>query len=254
VLASRSRPRSSKSLKANDDCAQLVTPPHPSADRRYPSADELSPLFAVTLDDLYKRQDELAMALLGGFEAALELPSFELRNMFQGGDYGTIRLLHYPGDANLIGKDATTGIGAHTDFECFTLMHQNAQGLQLMPRIPGGGHGAWVDAPVREAEFIVTVGDMLERLTNGMLLATPHRVLPTAHSRDSIIRFNAFSPNTIVAPLPQFVSPERPARYSAVRMQQHMETTMKNLESGLGSWDAERQRSLSAAYDYGSSA
>ena len=219
---------------------------------RSPSAEELEPLFASTLDELYSRQDRLALALLGGFEAALELPPRTLRAMFEGGDFGTIRLLHYPGDAAAAeGSKDVTGIGAHTDFECFTLMHQSAPGLQLMPRAPGGvGHGAWTEAPVRPGEFIVIVGDMLERLTNGALLATPHRVLPTAHARSSIIRFNAFAPETLVAPLDAFVTPARPRAYSAVRMRRHMETTMKNLEAGLGSWDVERQRSHSATFEY----
>ena len=33
-------------------------------------------------------------------------------------------------------------------------------------------------------------------------------------------------------------------------MRQHMETTMRNLEAGLGSWDTERRRSKSASFDY----
>ena len=70
---------------------------------------------------------------------------------------------------------------------------------------------------MRPGEFIVIVGDMLERLINGALLATPHRVLPTAHPRSSIIRFNAFAPETLIAPLDAFVTPERPRAYSAVR-------------------------------------
>ena len=58
---------------------------------------------------------------------------------------------------------------------------------------------------------MVIVGDVLERLTNGVLRATPHRVKLTEHPRNSIIRFTALHPDTVVAPLPQFVSAERPA-------------------------------------------
>ena len=188
------------------------------SDPRYPTASELYPPFAPTLDELYARQNVLAVALLAGFERALELAPRTLRDMFdQGeGDFGTIRLLHYPGDATAAAS--STGIGAHTDFECFTLMHQDAHGLQLMPRRPGGGHGDWIDAPVRKAEFIVIVGDMLERLTNGTLLATPHRVLPTLHKRSSIIRFNAFAPETLIEPLPRFVTAGSPRAYSSGMM------------------------------------
>ena len=48
-------------------------------------------------------------------------------------------------------------VGAHTDFEAFTLMHQSAAGLQL--RAVGEGAG-WEDAPVRPAEFVVIIGDL----------------------------------------------------------------------------------------------
>jgi isopenicillin N synthase-like dioxygenase len=54
---------------------------------------------------------------------------------------------------------------------------------------------------------------VLERLTNGVLRATPHRVALTEHPRNSIIRFTALHPDAIIAPLPQFVTSERPALY-----------------------------------------
>jgi hypothetical protein len=99
---------------------------------------------------------------------------------------------------------------------------------------------------------VVIVGDCLERLTNGELLATPHRVIYSPHTpRNSIIRFNAFQPEAVVRPLPQFVTDDRPAAYSPVTMAMHMYTTMRYLAEGLGSWDPIKQRSKSAIYDYG---
>jgi isopenicillin N synthase-like dioxygenase len=155
----------------------------PLADR-YPPAAVLSPPYASTCDELYERQDMLGRALMRGMEAALELPAGALLGKFEGGDFGTIRLLHYPavggeaaagatgrsdqpagsasgaaGEANSAGRAAGIagagalehGISPHTDFEVFTLMHQDAPGLQFMRRAPGGqGHAKeWVDAPVR---------------------------------------------------------------------------------------------------------
>ena len=77
-------------------------------------------------------------------------------------------------------------------------------------------------------------------------MATPHRVLLTPHPRNSIIRFNALAAETRVAPLPHFGAP----RYSSCVMKVHMETTMRNLEKGLGAWDEATQTSLTATYDY----
>ena len=98
--------------------------------------------------------------------------------------------------------------------------------------------------------FDTFVGDVLERFTNGELVATPHRVIATPHQRSSIIRFNAVTADTVVAPLPEFVSKQNPAKYSAVTMKTHMETTMQNLEKGIGAWDDDTQTSLTAKYKY----
>ena len=238
-----------------------------SHEERYPNNDEIHPSFVTVLDECYSRQNDLARVILTGFERALDLPPKTLLDMFdaEGGDFGTIRLLYYDDGSSSsssnndgssdddidVDEDATTGIGAHTDFECFTLMHQTAQGLQILPRCLNGHSQEWMDMPVRTSEFVVIIGDMLERLTNGTLLATPHRVLPMKHARQSIIRFNAFAPSTLIAPLKQFVSEEQPVAYSPVSMSTHMEVTMKNLEAGMGSWDTKNQRSTSANYDYG---
>ncbi|CAE8708284.1 unnamed protein product, partial [Polarella glacialis] len=213
--------------------------------------------FAAFLDDLYARQDLLARALMLVFAEIFELPpdTFESRFDGEGGDMGTIRLLHYPAAADAEERDqraaANYGISPHTDFEAFTLMHQSAPGLQFLPR----SGGPWIDAPVRPQEFVVIVGDVLERFTNGFLRATPHRVLQTAWERNSIIRFNAVTPETLVEPLPQFVSDSRPARYTPVTMQKHMDTTLQLIEQGQGAWEpGDPGRSLSATRQYDSPA
>ena len=38
-------------------------------------------------------------------------------------------------------------------------------------------NGDWIDVPKVEGSFVVNVGDMLNRLTNGILRSTPHRVI-----------------------------------------------------------------------------
>lgn len=55
-----------------------------------------------------------------------------------------MRLLTYPEVAAAV-KNSTVGIASHTDFECFTIIHQNGAGLHLKNR---SGH--WVEAPVHE--------------------------------------------------------------------------------------------------------
>jgi isopenicillin N synthase-like dioxygenase len=162
-----------------------------------------TPAFLERIDDLYDRQNLLGMVLLEAFAEVLELPRETFAQHFEAGDMGTIRLLSYPGEEQVDGdldgaagrdrpqqQDTDVGIAPHTDFEVFTLMHQSAPGLQFLTG--GGNEGKvgddsrgrrnaqleWVDAPVVESDFVVIVGDVLERYTNGVLKATPHRVRP----------------------------------------------------------------------------
>jgi len=130
-----------------------------------------------------------------------------------------MRLLRYPAHTAQLAvtTEQVVGISAHTDYEAFTLMSQTAPGLELVTR-----SGDWVEAPVLQDRFTVIVGDMLERLTNGHLKATQHRVRDTAWERYSLILFNAFDADAVIAPLPEFVSAARPARYEPTTQVGHI--------------------------------
>jgi isopenicillin N synthase-like dioxygenase len=65
------------------------------------------------------------------------------------------------------------GSAPHTDFGCLTILAQdNVGGLQVQ-----SPNGHWLDVPKIENSFVVNVGDMLHRMTNGLLKSTPHRVI-----------------------------------------------------------------------------
>lgn len=95
---------------------------------------------------------------------------------------------------------------------------------------------AWVDLPVRDGQFVIIVGDMLERFTNGTLKATPHRVTLVPWERRAIIRFVAVDGATVVAPLPQFVPPDTEPLYTPVQQVQHVVSTLQAVSDGVGSW------------------
>ena len=234
---------------------------------------------AASLAALYDRQDALARVLMQAFAESFHLPSNLFLDMFKDGDLGTIRLLHYPearDDAEVNARamenakgamERQVGISAHTDFEFFTLMHQQQPGLQLLVQHSEGedcGQSQpkwrWVDAPTAmddHGAMLVIAGDIFERFTNGVVRALPHRVLCTPHARNSIIRFNAVHPDTVVEPLDVFIGPERPRAYGRTTMRKHMETTMSNLAAGKGAWSSSESmdqndpgRSLTATYNY----
>ena len=90
----------------------------------------------------------------------------------------TLRLIHYMGMEQAKPADFDLWrAGAHTDFDCLTLLHQKPGqgGLQLCP-----GHAAGSDqwTSVEPAEGVITcnIGDMLMRWSDDRLRSTLHRV------------------------------------------------------------------------------
>lgn len=119
-----------------------------------------------------------------------------------------LRLIHYPFDADAADRP---GIGAHTDYECFTLLRPTAPGLEVL-----NAAGDWIDVPLVADAFVLNVGDLLEIWTNGEFVATTHRVRKVAQERYSFPLFVNVDDDTVVAPLPAFVGAGTPQRGAVV--------------------------------------
>jgi isopenicillin N synthase-like dioxygenase len=132
----------------------------------------------------------------------------------------TMRMLHYPAN-DAVTDPANVGIAAHTDFECFTIMNQTAAGLELT-----NNDGQWCQAPADIGTFTIIIGDMTERFSNGHFKATGHRVVNTPWTRYSLILFFAVDGDYPVAPLPEFISNDQPARYEAITQDAHIEAEL----------------------------
>jgi isopenicillin N synthase-like dioxygenase len=90
----------------------------------------------------------------------------------------------------------------HPDSGVLTVLHQQGdyEGLQVL-----GSDGQWRTVPMRADAFVINIGELMSRWTNGRWPATIHRVVasPTpAHRRSSIATF--FLPNIdeVIEPLP----------------------------------------------------
>lgn len=109
-----------------------------------------------------------------------------------------LRLLHYP-PMPAASADDLFGSAPHTDFGCLTILAtDDVGGLQVQTT-----SGDWINAPPIPGAFVVNVGDMLHRMSNGQLLSTPHRVInKSGRERYSCPFF--YDPNAgyDVAPLP----------------------------------------------------
>ncbi len=162
------------------------------------------PGFAEAVTAYYQAVLEVGHRLLWAFAVALgEDPDVFSRHATK--TPSQLRLEHYPYNADA--KDGQ-GIGAHTDYECFTLLKPTAPGLEVL-----NGSGEWIDVPPVDDTFVVNIGDMLELWTNGAFVATSHRVRKVAEERYSFPLFFNVDYDTEVKPLPQFASvgADRPA-------------------------------------------
>lgn len=124
-----------------------------------------------------------------------------------------LRLLYYPPQEGRIEPDQI-GVGTHCDYEMFTILLQDdAGGLQVMNTA-----GEWIAAPPIADTFVINIGDMLMRWSNGEFRSTPHRVINTSgRERYSFPMFVAANYDTIVKCLDSCVSRERPARYPPIQ-------------------------------------
>ncbi len=109
-----------------------------------------------------------------------------------------LRLLHYPPSPQNSADDLF-GSAPHSDFGCLTILAQDRIG-GLQVRTPSGD---WVDAPYMPGSFVVNVGDMLHRMSNGRLRSTPHRVINrSGRERYSVPFFYDPHVSANIAPLP----------------------------------------------------
>jgi isopenicillin N synthase-like dioxygenase len=153
------------------------------------------PGFAEAVTAYYAAVLEVGHRLLSAFAVALgEDPDVFARHATK--TPSQLRLVHYPYNPD---AEDVLGIGAHTDYECFTLLKPTAPGLEVL-----NGAGEWIDVPPVDGTFVVNIGDMLELWTNGAFVATSHRVRKVVEERYSFPLFFNVDYDTEVKPLPQF--------------------------------------------------
>ncbi|MDE8347108.1 MAG: 2-oxoglutarate and iron-dependent oxygenase domain-containing protein [Acidocella sp.] len=175
------------------------------------------PGWRATMSDYYAAMAALGGLLLGAFAGALALEE-DFFTPWLTAPMTTLGPLHYPPQAGRITPDQI-GAGAHTDYGCLTILAQDeAGGLQVRR-----ADGIWLNAPPIAGSFVVNIGDMMERWTNGVFTSTLHRVVNVSgHERYSLPFF--FDPDFTapVACLPSCLAPGAVPRYAPTTAGQHL--------------------------------
>ncbi|KAG0650736.1 2-oxoglutarate-Fe(II) type oxidoreductase hxnY, partial [Hyphodiscus hymeniophilus] len=119
-----------------------------------------------------------------------------------------MRILHYPEQKASV--DDQNGIGAHTDFECFTIVNQDMSGgLEVL-----GKSGNWIKAKPVPNSLVINIADCFMRQTNDFFVSTVHRVInKSGNERYSIPFFFGLDRKMLLEPIPSCVSEENPMKY-----------------------------------------
>lgn len=175
------------------------------------------PGWRETMQEGYDALARLGRELMHAFALALELPEGHF-DRWLSGPMATLGPLHYPPHEGAI-SESRLGAGAHTDFGCLTILAQDpVGGLQVR-----NSAGEWIDAPYLPGSFVVNIGDMMERWTNGIFSSTMHRVINiSGKDRYSLPFF--FDPdfNADLTCLSTCQGADRPAKYPPTSGGQHL--------------------------------
>ncbi len=159
--------------------------PQPGHTNVWPS-ESILPGFRDGVAHYYENVIRLARHLCTLFAMSLDLPGDYFESML-GHPGGIGRLLYYPAqppkspeEIEEMEDQGKLGLGAHTDYECFTLLLADANpGLEILfpPSPLTENKPLWRPCPVRPDTITINVGDFLMRWTNGLYKSTVHRVM-----------------------------------------------------------------------------
>jgi isopenicillin N synthase-like dioxygenase len=178
--------------------------------------------------EMFETFDRTGRRLLTAIARWLKLPSDYFEGKVQLGN-SVLRVIHYPP----MSAQPTESVraGAHEDINVITLLlGAEEPGLQVLTRA-----GKWLSVNPTPGSMVVNVGDMLQRLTNGVLRSTTHRVInPVSdraqHARFSMPFFLHFNPDFPIAALPSCVGPGKPEPLPPILAEEFLQERLREIK------------------------
>ena len=157
---------------ANDPEVLAGTPLY--AENKWPEL----PGFQKALSAYYDGSFQLGLKILEGFAIYLGKPEDFFSQHFTR-PVADMVINHYFGHSLALSVGGSeTASGAHTDHGIVTILWQDdSGGLEVLDR-----DGNWLAAPPVPGSYVVNIGELMKRWTNGRFRATVHRVI---HTKDT---------------------------------------------------------------------
>ena len=184
--------------------------------------------FRDTSIEMFETFDSTGRRILRAIAAILNLPADFFEDKVQLGN-SVLRVIHYPP----MPPQPTESVraGAHEDINVITLLlGAEEPGLQVLSK-----RGEWLEVNPSPGSMVVNVGDMLQRLTNGTLRSTSHRVINpksdrARHARYSMPFFLHFNPDFPIAALPSCVGPGKPEPLPPILAEEYLQERLREIK------------------------
>jgi isopenicillin N synthase-like dioxygenase len=210
-------------LKESFYCAMELPDDHPWARRRIRSfghnqwPDGLRG-FKEQMLAYHAAMRQLGDRVLAMLALSLDLPEDHFAPFY--GMPGTmLRLLRYPPHSHAAVANQL-GAGAHTDWGGITLLAQDDLGGLEVRNVDG----EWIQAIPVPGTFVINLGDLMQRWTNGIYHSNMHRVKNNSANRDrySIPFFYSPGPDSRIECLPTCTDAEHPPRFLPCTASEHI--------------------------------
>ena len=186
------------------------------------------PSFKDTFQELYATFDRTGLKVLKAIARHLKIDEHYFEDAVRDGN-SVLRALHYPPQTEPTGEHIRAG--AHEDINAITLLlGAEEAGLELLTT-----DGRWIPVSPTPGEIVINIGDMLQRLTNGKLRSTSHRVVNPAPDRASQARYSMpfflhFRSDFLIDALPQTVPAGEQPKWPPITANDYLQERLREIK------------------------
>jgi isopenicillin N synthase-like dioxygenase len=184
--------------------------------------------FRKTFEELFATFDRTGLKILKAIARFLKIDEDYFIDTVRDGN-SVMRLLHYPPIQGEPGSNVRAG--AHEDINTITLLlGAEEAGLELLTR-----DGRWIPVSPKPGELVVNIGDMLQRLTNGKLRSTTHRVVNPPPERRGFSRYSMpfflhFRSDFLIEPLPGTVPAGEQPKWPPITANDYLQERLREIK------------------------
>lgn len=184
--------------------------------------------FKAALTNYYRQLEILAAGLLESIAITLKLTQDFFKNKIND-HMSALRLVNYPALNESLVTATALRCSPHSDYGTLTLLKQNdIGGLQV------NKNQKWYNVISDYNDFIMNLGDLMQRWTNDKFRSTRHRVVNKSARRQSIAFFHNLNANAIVETIPSCLTDGTtaypPIKFSDYLYSKHRPTMLEKSE------------------------